>query len=140
MPTQRIGARARESVVSGTGYAAARGASRSAAWVGAALALSLAISLPMSLPMSRPAQAQKIESGGCVGGWRSSNCVTLWAPAGDPFARTVPPPANERQLARGRERDRRWMEICRPSIEPDRYGVNRYHYAVPGCAFGQVAY
>jgi len=75
-------------------------------------------------------------SGGCVGGRGSFNCVTRWAPAGDPFVREVPQPVDEAARARARERERRWVDRCHPVIEPDRYGVPRYHYAMPGCEFG----
>lgn len=83
-----------------------------------------------------PAHAQEIKTGGCIGGWHAFNCVTLWAPAGDPFIRKVPQPTDPAEQARAEERDRRWVQRCHPVIKQDRYGVPRYHYAMPGCEFG----
>lgn len=108
---------------------------RRAACGAAALAFSLVACLAFN-----PAQAQELETGGCVGNWHASNCVTRWAPAGDPFIRQVPPPAGPGEQARAREHYRRWADRCRPSIRQDRYGVARYHYALPGCEFGVGEY
>ncbi|HTV38721.1 MAG TPA: hypothetical protein VMF12_19995 [Xanthobacteraceae bacterium] len=113
------------------GPVGALGAPRSASFAGAALALSL---LGSAAPTA--AHAQMIESGGCVNGWYSFNCVTRWAPAGDPFVREVPQPLDQAARALAKERDRRWVNRCKPTIEQDRYGVPRYRYAVPGCEFG----
>jgi hypothetical protein len=86
------------------------------------------------------ARAQEIRSGGCIGGWHYFNCVTRWAPAGDPYVRSVPQSTDEAAGARTEERDRRWVDRCRPSLKQDRYGVARYHYAMPGCEFGVGEY
>lgn len=75
-------------------------------------------------------------NGGCVGSRGSFNCVTRWAPAGDPYLRDVPQPGNEAARALAKQRDQRWVDRCRPTIEQDRYGVPRYRYATPGCEFG----
>jgi len=83
-----------------------------------------------------PAPAQGITSGGCIGGRNSFNCVTRWGPAGDPYIRTVPPPADAAAAALSAERERRWVDRCHPIIEPDLFGVPRYRYAAPGCEFG----
>jgi hypothetical protein len=104
---------------------------RSASWAGAAFALTIIASAACA-----SAQAQEVMTGGCVGTWHSFNCATLWAPSRDPFIRHVPPPADAAALARARERDRRWVDRCRPILTQDRYGVLRYHYAMPGCEFG----
>jgi hypothetical protein len=85
-------------------------------------------------------QAQDLRVSGCVAGWGSINCVTRWSPAGDPYVRQVPQPANKAEQARAVQRDRRWLAHCRPVVMPDRYGVGRYHYAAPGCEFGVGAY
>jgi hypothetical protein len=82
------------------------------------------------------AQTAVIKNGGCVSSWSSFNCVTRWAPAGDPYVRFVPQPLGEAAMARAKERERRWAERCRPTIAPDPYGVPRYRYAQPGCEFG----
>ena len=34
------------------------------------------------------------------------------------------------------ERDAKWVKYCDPKIYTDKYGVERYRYAKPGCEFG----
>jgi len=80
--------------------------------------------------------AAGIAFGGCVGGGASLNCVVRWGEAGDPYIRTVPPPADETERTRAAERDRKWEERCKPVIAQDRFGVPRYQYAASGCEFG----
>lgn len=82
------------------------------------------------------AQTAGVVVGGCVGTYGSINCAVRWAPAGDPYVRLVPQPLDEAAIARAKERDRRWVDRCRPILESDRYGVPRYRYAQPGCEFG----
>jgi hypothetical protein len=83
------------------------------------------------------AHTASVTSGGCVGWWWSSfECSTLWAPAVNPFVRLAPQPVGEAEQTRATERDRKWLERCRPVVEPGRYGVPRYHYAAPNCEFG----
>jgi hypothetical protein len=82
------------------------------------------------------ANAQQVKTTGCIGTFFSVNCVTRWAPAGDPYLRYVPPPADAAAAARLQERERHWANRCRPVLAPDRYGVARYRYAAPGCEFG----
>lgn len=82
------------------------------------------------------AQAQEMINGGCIGGRDSFNCVSRWAPAGDPNIRPVPQPDTQAARARAKARERRWVDRCQPVIKQDRYGVPRYHYAMPGCEFG----
>jgi hypothetical protein len=117
------------------GCARARQVSGAAGCVGAALALAVLT----SVATIAPAQAQEIMTSGCIGGWHAFNCVTLWAPAGDPFVRTVPP-ATAAERARAKKHERRWADRCRPVVRQDRYGVPRYHYAMPGCEFGVGEY
>jgi len=64
----------------------------------------------------------------------------LWAPLRDPYIRRVPQPRDAAGRARAREADQLWVERCRPTIRPDRFGVPRYHYTRPGCEFGVIAY
>jgi hypothetical protein len=85
------------------------------------------------------AAAQEVESFGCIGTHFSINCTRRIGPAGDPFVRLVPQPADEAAAKRSLERERRWVDRCRPTIVPDQYGVARYTYALPGCEFGAGA-
>jgi hypothetical protein len=87
-------------------------------------------------PDSVAAQSAVIKNGGCVSSWSSFNCVMRWGPAGDPYVRVVPRSLDAAEIARAKERQRRWVDRCRPTIAPDRYGVSRYRYAQPGCEFG----
>jgi hypothetical protein len=107
---------------------------RLASHAGAAFALAASISI--AAISTGPAQAQEIEGGGCVGSWNTLNCVTRWAPYGDPYIRIVPPAADARAQALSKAREQRWVARCRPVIRQDRYGVFRYHYAMQGCGFG----
>src|SRR5581483_11961871 len=78
------------------------------------------------------AHADTIGVGGCVGAPGAFNCVVRVAPAGDPYVRTVPAPANDEEKAQAAARDRKWIDHCHPTIAQDRYGVPRYHYAARG--------
>ena len=100
--------------------------------IGAAFAVSV---LTVFVGMAS-ATAQEVITGGCIGTRYSINCATRIGPAGDPFVRTVAPPLDAAAAARALEREHRWVDRCRPTSEPDRYGVARYRYAAPGCEFG----
>lgn len=80
-------------------------------------------------------------SGGHAAGVRSTtcfgrSCVTTWGPAGTPGIVHVPGPTSAEDAALAEERDRAWVERCRPVPNVDRYGVTRYTYALPGCEYG----
>jgi hypothetical protein len=115
--------------------ATTRRASRLTAIAGAALTVSL-----LTFASVRQAHAEGVEIESCVGTWHATNCVTRSAPAGDAFIRTVPQPRDGAERSRAIEEDRLWVERCRPTIHPDRYGVARYHYTRPGCEFGITSY
>jgi hypothetical protein len=100
----------------------------------------LALSIAASMAGSRPAHAQGIMNSGCIGSWNTLNCVTRWAPSGSPFIRLVPPFPDGGGRKRALAREQRWVYRCRPVIRQDRYGVARYHYALPGCEFGVGEY
>ncbi len=34
--------------------------------------------------------------------------------------------------------EQRWLIGCKPVVAPDKYGVQRYHYAAEGCEFGSI--
>ncbi|MFZ5692805.1 MAG: hypothetical protein ACOY5F_16275 [Pseudomonadota bacterium] len=40
-------------------------------------------------------------------------------------------------LSDSRDRESRWVARCKPQLRSDRYGVNRYVYAAPGCEYGR---
>ncbi len=100
--------------------------------IGAALAV-FALTLFVGVAS---ASAQEVESFGCIGSRFTINCTSRIGPAGDPFVRVVPAPANDAAAKRSLERERRWVDRCRPTLVPDGYGVSRYTYASPGCEFG----
>lgn len=131
----RIAARVRESAVLIFARSRARRTLRLTALAGAALALPL-----ITLAGARAAEAEGVEIDSCIGNWHAMNCVTRSAPADSAFIRTVPQPRDGTERSRAIEEDRRWVERCRPTLRPDRYGVPRYHYARPGCEFGVSAY
>lgn len=105
---------------------------RGARAIGAAFAVSV---LTLFVAMV-PASAQEVESFGCIGSRITINCTSRIGPAGDPFVRHVPPPADEAAAKRALDREHRWVTRCRPTLVPDQYGVARYSYAAPGCEFG----
>jgi hypothetical protein len=92
----------------------------------------------LSVITATAAHADYLGVGGCVGGAGAVNCVVRVGPAGDPYIRVVPQPMGEAEKAQASERDRKWIDRCRPVIAQDRYGVPRYHYAAPGCEFGVI--
>lgn len=108
--------------------------------MGALVALATLILATFAPATFTSAQAQEVMNGGCVGSRGSFNCASRWAPAGDPYVRDVPKPDDKADRAAAEERERRWANRCRPTIEQDRYGVPRYHYALPGCEFGVGEY
>lgn len=44
---------------------------------------------------------------------------------------------DQQDIADAREREARWVARCKPQLRNDRYGVNRYVYAAPGCEYGK---
>jgi hypothetical protein len=105
-------------------------ASWSAARIGGAVALSIVT--------WTSAGADGIAAGGCIGAAATLNCAVRWGSPGDPFVRLVPQTFDEAAKAAATERDRKWMDRCRPVITQDRYGVPRYHYSAAGCEFGVI--
>lgn len=101
----------------------------SAARVGVALCLS-ALTLTA-------ARAGGVESQTCVVGPHSYNCVSQSAETlGDSHLRFVPDILNEADRTQMLARDQKWLARCHPTLQRDRYGVARYHYAAAGCEFG----
>ncbi len=98
-----------------------------------------AVVAALTLLTLAPAQADDTSGTSCVGTRGSSNCVTTWrSGVTDPYVRNLQP-LTEQEVAESREREQRWRERCRPSVERDHYGVARYVYARPGCEFGTSA-
>jgi hypothetical protein len=92
----------------------------------------------LGAPMT-PAEAGRIRTTNCVGGWWwHTSCTTQWGEASDPYIRVVPGARSVQEEAEFAERDRKWVAYCRPVIKPDRNGVERYHYARPGCEYGKT--
>jgi hypothetical protein len=56
----------------------------------------------------------------------------------NPHISYSPQPISDAARARAEDRDRRWMERCRPVIRQDEHGVERYTYAAAGCEFGRI--
>jgi hypothetical protein len=109
--------------------------SRRAAWT-------VAGSLAMQAVLTGGAFAGYTSSGGCIStGFFSGsiNCVHTKSKGYGGIARiyTVDEPRAE-DVAAAMERDRKWMDRCKPVIRQDAYGVGRYHYAAPGCEFGKT--
>jgi hypothetical protein len=98
-----------------------------------------AVVAALTLLTLAPAQADDTSGTSCVGTFGSQNCVTIWrGGVTDPYVRDLAP-LTQQEIAEGRERDQRWRERCRPSVERDHYGVARYVYSRPGCEFGASA-
>ena len=84
-----------------------------------------------------PAEAAGIRITRCFWTYSGVSCTTRWG-AIDPYVVAVPGPRDAQEEAEFRERDRQWVDRCRPVIKQDRHGVGRYHYAAPGCEFGRI--
>jgi hypothetical protein len=108
-----------------------------ARWTAVRVGFAIALSVLATAASPASSLAQDLITSGCIGSWRATNCVTRYGVAGDPFVRPVPR-SNDR--ARAEQRERRWVTRCQPTIKQDRYGVARYHYAMPGCEFGVGEY
>ena len=66
----------------------------------------------------------------------STSCVEVRHELVNPYVIQVPPRA-EAEAREAENHERLWRARCRPAIKQDRYGVNRYVYAAPGCEFGK---
>jgi len=73
----------------------------------------------------------------CQGGQGVDACQWGDGALPNPYIRQVPQPATAEERAAAAERERAWVERCLPVIEPDRFGVDRYHYSAAGCEFGR---
>jgi hypothetical protein len=98
---------------------------------GAAAVAALALSIA-------PAQADEVTSTSCAGVATGNTCATVFRHGTeDPNIRYVPAPHSEAEVAEMRQREQGWLALCRPQVLQDRYGVEHYVYAAPGCEFGR---
>lgn len=59
------------------------------------------------------------------------NCNTTWSQTPEPRQLT------EQEQAESAERERLWLNRCKPTFKQDDLGVVRYVYAAPGCDLGR---
>ena len=98
----------------------------------AALVAAAAAVLPVTA-----ANADGLFTRSCVGHFGMGNCVVQWR---------VYPSRQDNRLAaipeemspEAQERDKKWLERCKPQGRQDAYGVTRLRYAKPGCEFGKT--
>jgi hypothetical protein len=78
-----------------------------------------------------------VSTSSCVGSYGMSSCAGRWHERKD-----YGTPSREiraQEVAESRERDRKWMERCKPVVRQDAYGIDYASYAAPGCEFGKFA-
>ena len=109
-----------------------------------AIAYALAVALAvLTLPaLTGSAFAQRVTDtvvGSCVFSGGHSHCVRQYryGDAGATGIKTVREPSPE-DVAETRERERKWVERCKPVLRQDAYGVGRYVYAARGCEYGRL--
>jgi len=93
------------------------------------------IGLLLILAMARAAFAAEITTLNCDRDHRSMNCTVsrFNVPVG-PRVIHVPQDLSPDTEARIRA----WEDFCKPTVEVDRYGVERLQYAHKGCEFGRT--
>src|SRR5688572_16104936 len=111
-------------------------AGRASAHLGFATALAIPAVL---LTIESAAAGGTAANVSCTRSGSSVSCAAQWGGPGGNFPRIVqvPLPKTDDEIAKQNERDRKWSAYCQPTLKPDRYGVNRYFYAVSGCEFGR---
>jgi hypothetical protein len=96
----------------------------------------------LTLPTApSPAVAGSVITGSCVGryGFGYSSCVTIFRKLNPtPHITRAPAATSEQEVAEFEERDKRWLERCKPVTKQDQFGVPRYVYAARGCEFGAL--
>lgn len=98
----------------------------------------LAGGLALALVASHSTANAWTDTGSCVGGWATSNCVFNEQEfPRDPHVRSVRRVESEEEQQQSAARDRKWLAFCKPAIVVDQYGVSRNRYAHPGCEFGR---
>lgn len=99
----------------------------------------VAVTLPV---MGGSALAQRVTDtvvGSCIYSGGMSHCVRQYryGDAGATGIKAVREPSPE-DIAESRERERKWVERCKPVVREDAFGVGRYVYAARGCEFGRT--
>jgi hypothetical protein len=76
--------------------------------------------------------------GSCVYSGGGSHCVRQfrYGDPGNSGIQSLREPIPE-EVAELRDREKRWVERCRPMLRRDAYGVGRYVYAARGCEYGR---
>lgn len=67
----------------------------------------------------------------------STSCVEVRHELVNPFVIQIPQPHAEAEVREAENHERLWRARCKPVVKTDRYGVDRYTYAAPGCEFGK---
>jgi len=75
--------------------------------------------------------------GGSSSGDSSDSCVEIRRELANPYVIHVQGPQTPEGLAEANEQDRLWQARCRPTLQQDMQGINRYYYAAPGCEYGK---
>jgi hypothetical protein len=102
------------------------------------LALTVALSAFVLAGAPAPVQAYTdTVVGSCVFSGGAAHCVRQYryGDRGNGGIKSMKEP-NPEDIAEARERERRWVERCRPQLRADAHGVNRYVYAARGCEYG----
>lgn len=104
------------------------------------IALTVALAALAWSGVSAPAAAQRVTDtvvGSCVFSGGAAHCVRQYryGDRGSSIQSLKEP--DPQDMAESREREARWVARCKPQLRHDRYGVNRYIYAAPGCEYGQ---
>lgn len=97
----------------------------------------------LTLPLTGGAAlAQRVTDtvvGSCVYSRGMGHCVRQYryGDVGAKGIKTVREQSPE-DIAESRERERKWVERCKPVVRQDAYGVGRYVYAARGCEYGRM--
>jgi hypothetical protein len=95
----------------------------------------LALWLPSAPAFADPWISSGAATSSCVGAYGAVSCASRWS---EREGTIRPRQRTEQEIAEAAERDRKWVARCKPVIRQDRYGVERYSYAAPGCEFGKT--
>jgi hypothetical protein len=74
---------------------------------------------------------------GSSSGDSSDSCVEIRRELTNPYVIHIQGPQTPQDVAEATEQDRLWQARCRPTVQQDMFGINRYAYAAPGCEYGK---